>query len=222
MSRSDSIELEQALALLSLPRQVGTHPEDGEPIVAGIGRYGPYVQHGKTYANLETGEDVLTIGLNRAVALIADKAANPRRRGGAGAPGRSLGEHPAKGGDIQVKAGRYGPYVTHDGVNATLPNDIAPEAITLDQAVVMLDARAARGASTKGRRPAKKAGRPSTDAKSKTSAKSTVGAKAKVCRQGAEQSRRQKSRAARKAGAAAKKSAAAKKPAAKTAKSALG
>ena len=88
-----------ALKLLSLPREVGKNPEDGEPIMAGIGRFGPYVQHGKTYANLDSGEDVLTIGLNRAVTLIAEKRANPgkgRRFGGD--PGRSLGDHPQRGG----------------------------------------------------------------------------------------------------------------------------
>ena len=91
----DDIDLETALKLLSLPREVGKHPESGEPILAGIGRFGPYVQHGKTYANLDAGEDVLTIGLNRAVTLIAEKLANPGkgRRFGAD-PGRSLGDHP--------------------------------------------------------------------------------------------------------------------------------
>ena len=110
-----AVDLEMALKLLSLPREVGPHPEDGEPIRAGIGRFGAYVQHGKTYANLEPGDDVLNIGLNRAVALIADKVAKgPRARFGAD-PGRSLGDHPEKGGAVLVKAGRYGPYVSHDG-----------------------------------------------------------------------------------------------------------
>ena len=90
--------------------------------MAGIGRYGPYVQHGKTYANLEDGDDVFNIGLNRAVTLIAEKIAKPSkgRRFGAD-PGRALGDHPAKGGPIVAKNGRYGPYVSHNGVNATLP-----------------------------------------------------------------------------------------------------
>jgi DNA topoisomerase-1 len=139
----DDINLETALKLLSLPREVGKHPETGEPILAGIGRFGPYVQHQKTYANLDSGEDVLTIGLNRAVTLIAEKLANPgkgRRFGGD--PGRSLGDHPAKGGAILVKKGRYGPYVTNNGVNATLPNDKTPESITLEEAIALLDARA--------------------------------------------------------------------------------
>jgi DNA topoisomerase-1 len=155
----DDIDLERGLALLSLPREVGRHPESGEPILAGIGRFGPYVQHGKTYANLEAGDDVLNIGLNRSVALIADKVAKgPRSRFGAD-PGRTLGEHPQKGGAIVVKSGRYGPYVSHDGVNATLPREKSPDTVTLDEAVVLLDARAARsdGAPSRRRAPARKA-----------------------------------------------------------------
>jgi DNA topoisomerase-1 len=128
---------------LSLPREVGKSPEDGEPILAGIGRYGPYVQHGKTYANLDSSEDVLTIGLNRAVTLIAEKRANPGkgRRFGAD-PGRALGDHPQRGGPILVKKGRYGPYVTNSGINATIPDDKNPDEITLDEAVRLIEARA--------------------------------------------------------------------------------
>ncbi len=147
----DDVDLDKALGLLSLPREVGKHPEDGEPIMAGIGRFGPYVQHGKTYANLETGDDVLNIGLNRAVTLIAEKKLKgPRGKSRFGAdPGRSLGDHPDKGGAIVVKNGRYGPYVSHDGVNATLPSDKTPETITLEEAVALIDARAARGGGKK-------------------------------------------------------------------------
>src|SRR5205085_231276 len=94
---ADDVDLDRALGLLSLPREVGKHPEGGEPIMASIGRFGPYVQHGKTYANLDTGDDVLTIGLNRAVALIADKTTKGPRKGRFGGdPGRPLGEHPDK------------------------------------------------------------------------------------------------------------------------------
>jgi DNA topoisomerase I len=139
----DDIDLEKALGLLSLPREIGLSPEDGEPIVAGIGRFGSYVKHGKTYANLEDGDDVLTIGLNRAVTLIAEKKANPKkgRRFGAD-PGKVLGEHPDQGGPVVVKNGRYGPYVSHNGINATITGDKTPETITLTEAVVLLDARA--------------------------------------------------------------------------------
>ncbi len=142
----DEIELDRATGLLSLPRTVGRHPEDGEPILAGVGRFGPYVQHGKTYANLEEGDDVLNIGLNRAVTLIAEKKLKPSkgRRFGP-APGRPLGEHPDKGGEVVAKNGRYGPYVSHDGVNATLPADKTADSITLEEAVALIDARAASG-----------------------------------------------------------------------------
>jgi DNA topoisomerase-1 len=146
----DDIDLDRALALLSLPREVGRHPDDGEPILAGIGRFGPYVQHGKTYANLTAGDDVLSIGGNRAVALIEEKKAKGPRKGRFGAdPGRALGDHPDKGGPVVVKSGRYGPYVSHDGVNATLTSDLTPETVTLEQAVGLLDARAARGGGGK-------------------------------------------------------------------------
>jgi DNA topoisomerase-1 len=153
---AEDVDLDKALALLSLPREVGISPEDGEPILAGVGRFGPYVKHGKVYASLEEGDDVLTVGLNRAMHLIADKLANPKkgRRFGAD-PGKTLGDHPDKGGPIVVKNGRYGPYVSHNGVNATLTGDKTPDTVTLDEAIVLLDARAALvGSSPKGRRAA--------------------------------------------------------------------
>jgi DNA topoisomerase I len=127
--------------------------------MAGIGRFGPYVQHGKTYANLEAGDDVLTIGQNRAVTLIAEKVAKgPSARRFGPAPGRPLGDHPDKGGPIVVKSGRYGPYVSHDGVNASLPSDKTAETITLEEAVSLIDARASDGrAPTQRRRPTRAA-----------------------------------------------------------------
>jgi len=151
-----SVDLEMALKLLSLPREIGLHPEDGEPIKAGIGRFGPYVQHGKTYANLENPEEAFNVGLNRAVTLIAEKIARGPRRGRFGAdPGRALGDHPQKGGPIVAKNGRYGPYVSHAGVNATLPNGVAPDQVTLAQAIELLDARAAKtGGAPRARRTA--------------------------------------------------------------------
>jgi DNA topoisomerase-1 len=139
---------------LSLPREIGRHPEDGAPIIANNGRFGPYVHHGKTYANLEAGDDLFHIGLNRAVTLIAEKIAKgPRGRRFGGDPGRSLGEHPGSGGPVVVKAGRYGPYVSHDGINATLPRDKAPETITLEEALPLLAARAQQIANGGGRPP---------------------------------------------------------------------
>ncbi len=155
----DDVHLERALALLALPRQVGLHPETGEPILAGLGRYGPYVQHGKTYASLEPGDDVLNIGLNRAVTLIAEKQLKGGRGRRFGAdPGRPLGEHPVKGGTIVAKHGRYGPYVSHNGVNATLPSDQTPETVQLEDAVALIDAKAGNAPSKRPMRRSRKAG----------------------------------------------------------------
>jgi DNA topoisomerase I len=172
---ADDVDLDRALGLLSLPREIGKHPDDGEPIVAGVGRFGPYVQHGKTYANLTTGDDVLTVGLNRAVTLIEEKRAKRAHKGRRGAdPGRALGDHPDKGGPIVVKNGRYGPYASHDGVNATLPSHLTPETITLEEAVGLLEARSARG----GKKPA--AAKPRKAApKAKAKAKPKAAAKPK-------------------------------------------
>src|SRR5215207_2140851 len=151
----DEIDLDRALKLLALPRTIGKHPDDGEDIIGGVGRFGPYVKHGKIYANIGNDEDILNVGLNRAVTLIEEKKANPGkgRRFGAD-PGRTLGDHPQKGGPIVVKNGRYGPYVSHAGVNATLPADKTPDAITLEEAVGLIDARAEAGGGSRSRRKA--------------------------------------------------------------------
>jgi DNA topoisomerase I len=146
----DSLELDRALALLALPREVGAHPETGKPILAGFGRYGPYVQHDGKYASLSSPEEVFEVGLNRAVSLLAEKAANRRPRGASVI--KELGEHPELGGKVQVLSGRYGPYVKHGKVNATLPKDIEPEQTTLEQAVELIAARSAKGP---GKKPAK-------------------------------------------------------------------
>src|SRR5258708_7528403 len=150
------MELELALKLLSLPREIGKHPETGEPITAGIGRFGPFVRHEKTYASLEAGDEVFDIGLNRAVTLIAEKIAKgPSGRRFGADPGKPLGEHPSLGG-VAVKNGRYGAYVTAGGVNATIPSDKTPETITLAEAISLIDERAAKGGG-KPKRGAKKA-----------------------------------------------------------------
>jgi len=152
-----TIDLEKALQLLSLPREVGLHPETSKPITAGLGRYGPFVLHDGLYANLESIEDVFSVGLNRAVTLLAEKAAG----GGKGRFQRAkptvlkdLGEHPQGGGKIEVLSGRYGPYVKHDKINATIPNGKDPAAITVEEAVELIAARAAKGG---GKKPARKA-----------------------------------------------------------------
>ncbi|MEC9246195.1 MAG: type I DNA topoisomerase, partial [Pseudomonadota bacterium] len=117
----DSIDIEKALALLALPRDVGQHPESGKMISAGIGRYGPFLLHDGAYANLESVEDVFSIGLNRAVTVIAEKQAKGGRGRSTPAALKELGDHPDGGGKITVRDGRYGPYVNHGKVNATLP-----------------------------------------------------------------------------------------------------
>jgi DNA topoisomerase-1 len=154
-----TITLEEALKLLVLPREVGRHPEDGEPIIANLGRFGPYVQHGKTYANLPEVEDVFVVGLNRAVDLIAEKrtkGAGGRFGRGAGPKGRPLGEHP-EGGPVQVMDGRYGAYVTWGKVNATLPKGTDKDALTLEAALPLLAAKIEASGGTlagKGKRAA--------------------------------------------------------------------
>ena len=132
------IDLETALRLLALPRDLGRHPETGETITAGIGRFGPYIKHGKTFKSLGADDDVLTIGANRAVVLLAEPAAERRR--GAPQPLRELGPHP-DGGVVALYQGRYGPYVSHDGVFATLPKTADPTSFALDEAIALLAAR---------------------------------------------------------------------------------
>ncbi len=144
---SDDIVLETALGLLSLPRSIGRDSETGEEITAGIGRYGPYIRRESTYVSLRGDDDVLTIGLNRAVTLLAEA----KNRGGGG---RSLGEHP-DGGDITVRAGRYGPFVKHGRLNASLAKGSDPDRITLDEAVALLAAQAVK---TKQKKPSKQSG----------------------------------------------------------------
>ncbi len=143
----EDLTFEQALQLLSLPREIGPHPEDGELVEAGIGRYGPYVKHGRIYANLPEVDDVFTIGMNRAVEEIAKKAA--KRGGGRAAakPLKELGEHPESGGPVNVMDGKYGPYVKWEKVNATLPKDVEPTTVTMDMAVALIAEKAAKKGS---------------------------------------------------------------------------
>ena len=149
-----SLDLEQALRLLSLPREVGQHPEDGKVIQAGLGRYGPFVSHAGTYANLGDIQEVFDIGINRAVALLAEKRAG-RRGGGSGTALKDLGAHPESGEAVQVMPGRFGPYVKSGKINATLPKDVDPAALTMEQAVALLAAKAAKGPAKKPARAAK-------------------------------------------------------------------
>jgi DNA topoisomerase-1 len=149
----DGMTLEKALTLLSLPRLIGPHPEDGEPVEAAIGRYGPYVKHGRTYANLPDVEEVFTIGMNRAVEVLATKFSKARV---AATPLKELGDHP-DGGAIQVLPGRYGAYVKWEKVNATLPKEIAPEDLTLEEALVLIAEKASKSGTKKKAAPKKAA-----------------------------------------------------------------
>ncbi|MEQ9638992.1 MAG: type I DNA topoisomerase [Alphaproteobacteria bacterium] len=144
----DEVDFEMALRLVSLPREVGIHPETEKPIVAGIGRYGPFLLHDGRYVNLASTEELLTIGLNHAVTKIAEA---PERRGRPTAtPLKELGAHPSDGEPVVIMKGRYGPYVKHGKINATLPNGTEPDDCTLDQAVALIEAKAA----TKGKKKA--------------------------------------------------------------------
>jgi len=175
------IDYEKAMALLSLPRDVGQHPESGKMISAGIGRYGPFLLHDGSYANLETVEDVFSIGLNRAVTVIAEKKSKgPGRGRGAPAALRDLGIHP-DGGAITVRDGRYGPYVNWGKINATLQKDSDPQTISLDEAIALITAKAgkspkaARTARTKtkttSRKTSAKSAKPSASRSGKASAR---------------------------------------------------
>ncbi len=164
------IDLEYALELLALPRDVGPHPEDGEMIIAGLGRYGPYIKHKSTYKSIEADE-LFSIGLNRAVALLLEA---PKR--GANAALKTLGDHPEDSKPVTVHSGRFGPYIKHGKVNASLPKGVEPDGITLDQAIPLLNARKERmSAKTGGKAAPKKAAAkkkaPKKTAKPKAAAK---------------------------------------------------
>jgi DNA topoisomerase-1 len=144
---ASELDLDKALKLLSLPREVGKHPDSGLPIKAGIGRFGPYLQHDRIYASIPADEDVLTIGLNRAVDLI-----NTKTERAAAAKLRDIGRHPKDDKDVALYKGRFGPYLKHGRTVATLPKGTDPETLTLEDAVAMIDARAAKGKPAKGKK----------------------------------------------------------------------
>jgi DNA topoisomerase-1 len=148
---AESLTLEQAVGLLSLPREVGMHPESGKPIRAGIGRFGPYVEHDGQFASLTAEDDVLTVGMNRAVSLLAEKQ---QRKAGGIEVLRQIGEHP-EGGPIELCKGRYGPYIRHGKLNASLGRDVDGEGLTLNDAIELLKKQAEKAPSAK--KPFKKA-----------------------------------------------------------------
>ena len=170
-----SMDLEKALMLLSLPREIGPHPEDGAVVEAGIGRYGPYVKHGAKYANLPEVDEVFTIGMNRAVEVLASKP--QRGRGAPAAALKELGEHP-DGGPVQVLNGRFGPYVKWGKVNATLPRDVTPETIDIDKALELIAAKATKGGKAPRKAAAKAAPKTAKTAAAKKPAARKTTAKA--------------------------------------------
>jgi DNA topoisomerase-1 len=172
------VDLEMAVKLLSLPRQVGLHPEDQKPITANFGRFGPYVSHDKIYASLDSPEDVFEIGLNRAVTLLAEKKAKgPGRRGAQTL--KELGND-ANGTPIKVLKGKFGNYVSDGDTNATLPEGTEPEAVTLEQALALIAERAAKGGGKKKKKAAPKARKPAkADAPKKPAKKAVKKAAAK-------------------------------------------
>lgn len=172
-----AMTLDKALQLLSLPREVGLHPETGLPISAGLGRYGPFILHDGKYANLPDVEEVFTVGLNRAVDLIAQKAAGGGRGGRGAAAQAAIKSFEHDGGPITVRSGRYGPYVNQGKINATLPKDVKPEDVTLEQAVAMIAAKAEAGGGRK-KAPAKKAAAKKPAAAKKTATKKAPAKKA--------------------------------------------
>ncbi len=166
------VDLDTALRLLALPREIGKHPETGETITAGLGRFGPYLKHGAAFKSLAADDDVLTIGLNRAVSLLAE----PSKGRQAAQPLRTVGLHPDDGAPIQLFKGRYGPYVSHDGLFATVPGSVEPESLTLEAAVELLKAQEAKGKKRKSQRGKK----PAAKAKTATGAKAGTGKTAKA------------------------------------------
>lgn len=178
MSPAD-IDLEMALKLLSLPREVGEHPETGKMIKAGMGRFGPYLLHDSKYSSLPADDNLLEIGLNRAVVVIAE-AAEKKGRGGRAASGTEIGKHPEDQEAVMLHSGRYGPYVKHGDLLASLPKDTDPGTFTLEQAVQLLaekgkpSGRKKKAAAKTTKTTAKKAPTKKTTTKKTTAKKSTA------------------------------------------------
>ena len=161
--------LDVALKLLSLPREIGLHPETGSPITASIGRYGPYLAHAGKYARLSSSSEVFETGMNSAVAKLADAAANPGRARNAPQALREVGPHPVSGASIKLMEGRFGPYLTDGTTNANVPKGEDGMALTIDAATALIDARAAM--PSKGKKPVKKAAAKKAPAKAVAAAK---------------------------------------------------
>jgi DNA topoisomerase-1 len=178
----ETLDLDMALKLLALPREVGMHPSDGKPILAGLGRFGPYLKHGNEYRSLENTNDLLTVGLNRAVDILAQPKQGRRQAQTSNL--RQLGAHPEDGKPVSAGVGRYGPFVKHGSVYANIPKDRTVEEVTLDEAVALIADRVAKGGGKKKRGKAAKAetaaAAPAETAKPKAKAKSKGKGKAKA------------------------------------------
>ncbi|MEK1862488.1 MAG: topoisomerase C-terminal repeat-containing protein, partial [Rhizobium leguminosarum] len=179
--KPEDIDYEKAMALISLPRDIGKHPESGKMISSGIGRYGPFLLHDGSYANLETVEDVFSVGLNRAVTVIAEKAKQAPGRGARGTPAalKTLGDHP-DGGAITVRDGKYGPYVNWGKVNATLPKGKDPQAITVEEALALIAEKAGKAPVGKAAKAKAKPKAAAADAKATKTAAKPKATKAKA------------------------------------------
>lgn len=195
---SSDVDLDVALRLLTLPREVGLHPETGKKITAGLGRFGPFILHDGTYANLKDPEELFDIGINRAVDVLAEKIARAEER--AGKVLKELGEHPDSGKPVQLREGKYGPYIKHGTTNATIPKGTDPMAMTLEEALALV---AEKDAKSGKKKPAKKTAAKKKPAAKKTTAKKPAAKKATTIKETAD------------GDAEPKKKAAAKKPAAK-------
>ena len=195
-----AIDLEKAIRLLSLPREVGNHPDDGAIILAGIGRFGPYVQHSGTYANLDSPEEVFDVGLNRAITVLAEKrAGGGKGRGRAEATAlKDLGLHPETGKSIKILSGRFGPYIKHEATNANVPKGMEPTDLTLEEAVRLIAEREAKGGGKKKPVKAKAAAKPKAE-KAAASPKKKAPAKAAAAKKPAVKKAAVKKPAAKKA-----------------------
>ncbi|MBX3447400.1 MAG: type I DNA topoisomerase [Parvibaculaceae bacterium] len=171
MSAAD-VDLDTALRLLTLPREVGIHPETGKKITAGLGRFGPFILHDGIYANLKDPEELFEIGVNRAVTVLAEKIARAEER--AGKVLKELGDHPDTGRPVQLREGKYGPYIKHGSTNATLPKSAVPEDVTLEEALALV---AEKDAKSGKKKPAKKAAAKKEPAAKKAPAKKAAAKK---------------------------------------------
>ena len=152
----EQADLVSALKLLSLPRDLGAHPESGKKVIVNIGRFGPYIGHDGKFKSIPRTDSIFDIGLDRAIELLA------QAKTGANTVLRSLGEHPDDKAAVEVCSGRYGPYVRHGKINATLPKGVTPEAITLDEALELIATKAAKGGTGKSKIAKKPAAKPKT------------------------------------------------------------